>query len=64
MIKNQLIYSALYYIDMSIINYKNKMIRPLQELEIVFGYNIIMNNRIQDRYWYYMKLYKQILLWK
>lgn len=57
-------YSLIYYIDMSIINYKNKMIRPLMELEPTFGYNVIMNNQIQKRYWYFMKLYTQALLWK
>lgn len=56
-------YSLIYYIDMSIINYKHRMIRPLQELENVFGYDIIMNNQIQKRYWYFMKLYRQVLLW-
>lgn len=49
---------------MSIINYKNKMIIPLLELEHKFGYNIIMNNQIQNRYWTLIKFYQQCLLWK
>ena len=57
-------YYLLYFIDMSIVNYKRKMIRPLQELEVIFGYKVIYQNRIQDRYWYYLKLYSQILKWK
>lgn len=57
-------YSLLYYIDMSIINYKNRMIIPLMELESTFGYNVIMNNQIQKRYWTFMKLYRQILFWR
>lgn len=57
-------YSLIYYIDMSIINYKNRMIIPLMELEPIFGFEVIMNNQIQKRYWTFMKLYRQILLWK
>lgn len=57
-------YYLLYFIDMSIINYKKRMIKPLQELEVIFGYKVIYQNRIQDRYWYYLKLYSQILKWK
>ena len=57
-------YSLLYYIDMSIINYKQRMIIPLFRLQPHFGYDVIMNNPIQNRYWYFMKLYKQLLLWK
>lgn len=55
-------YSLLFYIDMSIINYRNKMIYPLWELEINNHINIY-NNKIQDRYWYYMKLYTKVLLY-
>lgn len=57
-------YSLIYYIDMSIINYKNRMIIPLMDLESTFGFEVIMNNQIQKRYWYFMKLYWQILLWR
>lgn len=57
-------YSLIYYIDMSIINYKNKMIIPLFELEEKLGYFVIHNNQIQERYWTLMKLYHQALLWK
>lgn len=57
-------YSLIYYIDMSIIKYKSIMILPLLELEDKFGYNIIMNNQIQNKYWTLMKLYRQCLLWK
>jgi hypothetical protein len=57
-------YSLIYYIDMSIINYKNRMIIPLMELESTFGFEVIMNNQIQKRYWTFMKLYRQILLWR
>lgn len=58
-------YSLLYYIDMSIINYRNRMLYPLWELEInkkINNYNIY-NNKIQNRYWYYMKLYRKVLLY-
>lgn len=57
-------YSLLYYIDMSIINYKQRMIIPLLRLKPRFGYDAIHNNQIQNRYWYLMKLYKQVLLYK
>ena len=46
---------------MSIINYRKRMLYPLWELEI--NKKINYNNIIQDRYWYYMKLYKNILLY-
>jgi len=58
-------YCLLYYIDMSIINYRNRMLYPLWELEInkkINNYDIY-NNRIQDRYWYFMKLYRKVLLY-
>lgn len=56
-------YSLIYYIDMSIIKYKRTMILPLLELEDKFGYDTIMNSQIQKRYWTFMKLYRQVLLW-
>ena len=34
------------------------------ELEPTFGFKVIMNNQIQKRYWTFMKLYRQILLWR
>lgn len=57
--------STLYYINMSIINYRKTMLYPLWELEInnKINFNNVYNNRIQDRYWYYMKLYRQVLLY-
>ena len=57
--------STLYYINMSIINYRKRMLYPLWELEInnKINFNNVYNNRIQDRYWYYMKLYRQVLLY-
>lgn len=48
---------------MSIIKYKRTMILPLLELESKFGYDTIMNSQIQKRYWTFMKLYRQVLLW-
>lgn len=58
--------STLYYINMSIINYRKSMLYPLWELEInnKINYHNVYNNRIQDRYWYYMKLYRQVLLYR
>lgn len=58
-------YSLLYYIDMSIISYRNRMLYPLWELERnkKINYYNIYNNKIQDRYWYYMKLYRKVLLY-
>jgi len=55
-------YSLIYYIDMSIINYKNRMIVPLMELEPTFGFEVIMNSQIQNCQTF-MKLYRQVLLW-
>lgn len=51
---------------MSIINYRKSMLYPLWELEInnKINYHNVYNNRIQDRYWYYMKLYRQVLLYR
>ena len=47
---------------MSIINYKNRMIVPLMELEPTFGFEVIMNSQIQNCQTF-MKLYRQVLLW-
>lgn len=56
-------YYLLYYIDMSIINYKNKMIIPLFELERIkkINFNQTHKNIIQKRYWNLMKLYDIVL---
>jgi len=64
--KYNLLYS-LYFIDMSIINYRRVMLYPLWNLEKdrKLTYNQIhYNNLIQNRYWNYMKLYNQILKWR
>jgi len=63
--KYNLLYS-LYFIDMSIINYKRIMILPLWNLERnrKITYNQVHNNNIiQKRYWNYIMLYNQILKW-
>ena len=63
--KYNLLYS-LYFIDMSIINYKRIMILPLWNLERnrKITYNQLHNNNIiQKRYWNYIMLYNQILKW-
>ncbi len=63
--KYNLLYS-LYFIDMSIINYKRIMILPLWNLERnrKITYNQLHNNNIiQKRYWNYIILYNQILKW-
>jgi len=59
-------YYLLYYIDMSIINYKKNMILPLWKLEIrkKLTYNEVHKNRIQNQYWNFMKLYNEILRWR
>lgn len=56
-------YYLLYYIDMSIINYKNKMIIPLFELERIKKINFSQTHKniIQKRYWNFMKLYDIVL---
>jgi len=59
-------YYLLYYINMSIINYKNTMMKPLWELERTnkLNYNQTHKNIIQERYWMFMKLYSQVLKWR
>ena len=48
---------------MSIIKYKRRMIFPLFELDKnkAITYNIFYNNPIQNRYWFLVKLYTQVL---
>jgi len=62
--KLNLIYT-LYYINMSIIKYKRRMIFPLFELDKnkAITYDIFYNNPIQNRYWFLVKLYTQVLKW-
>jgi len=58
--------STLYYISMSITHYKQTMILPLWKLEQkgkISFYNV-HHNRIQDRYWLFVKLYRDIILWR
>ena len=65
MFKTNSKYYLLYYINMSIINYKNKMMRPLWELERTNKLSYIQTHKniIQERYWMFMKLYCQVLKW-
>jgi len=63
--KYNLLYT-LYYISMSIVKYKRKMIFPLFELQKnkVISYDVFYNNQIQNRYWFLVKLYAQVLKWR
>jgi len=65
MLGKQSINYLLYYIDMSITDYKFKMIKPLLELERrkKIKYEVVHNNRIMTSYWNLMRLYENILKW-
>lgn len=56
----------IYYIDMSIIDYKRKMIVPLWELERrkKINFEIVYNNKIISNYKDLIKLYVEILRWR
>ncbi len=58
--------NLIYYIDMSIENYKRRMIRPLWELERKrkISFEIVHNNRIIKTYKELIKLYAEILKWR
>jgi len=62
--KLNLIYT-LYYINMSIIKYKRRMIFPLFELDKnkAITFEVFHNNQIQNRYWFLVKLYSQVMKW-
>ncbi len=51
---------------MSIIKYKRRMIFPLFELDKnkAITYDVFYNNQIQNRYWFLVKLYCQVLKWR
>jgi len=65
MLENYII-NLLYYIDMSIIDYKRRMIKPLWELERKkkISYEIVHNNKIIKTYKELIKLYAEILKWR
>lgn len=65
MLENYII-NLLYYIDMSIIDYKRRMIKPLWELERKkkISYEIVHNNKIIKTYKDLIKLYTEILKWR
>lgn len=60
------IINLIYYIDMSIENYKRRMVLTLWELERrkKINFEMVYNNRIMTNYRDLIKLYNEIIRWR